>query len=393
MTFVGDVSLSRGAAAEITRRGSPWSASARGERQGPWIGNLEGALDDGTRTCTDPICLGISPTALDVLRGGPFAAMSVANNHAEDYGPRAATVDALRARGVVALEPGSVAEMTLAGRTWAIVPVDLSSPDGTELEVARLALTRARAQSPWVVAIPHWGLEGTAALAPGQAEAAEILRTWGATLVVGAGAHVPQPYTCDDAGAVYYGLGNHLFDQRPEETHTGAAVSCCPTRAGIDCTVGTTKRTRESTFPSAPEYSGPTCSIATPQAVDPAWQAHPWRDHVRAIQPMADGSWFALHDHWSDIDGEVGLRPYVFRMNADRSFTDVWRGSSLSRPLVAARLFTVAGQERLCAIHRGDSFLKPDPTTRTRVRTVYRWSGFGFRGVEEPEARAMCEAM
>jgi len=61
--------------------------------------------------------------------------------------------------------------------------------------------------------------------------------------------------------------------------------------------------------------------------------------------------------------------------------------------LLAARLITVGDHEYLCAIHRGDSFLKRDPRTTKRHYTIYKWSGFGFHGVIDDVALQRCREL
>jgi hypothetical protein len=69
-----------------------------------------------------------------------------------------------------------------------------------------------------------------------------------------------------------------------------------------------------------------------------------------------------------------GLRPYVFAMNKGR-YTELWRGSGLSRPLVGLRPVGDA----LCATLRKDSFLAPNPSEPGREQRRYVWKGLGFR--------------
>lgn len=389
--FVGDVSLSRGVTPALDR--DPWGAFPTGDA---WIGNLEGTLAEGTCRKDPRYCLGIEPGDLDRLDVSPFIALSQANNHALDFGDTSMShTDArLEALGIAALGP-AVRRLTWNGRDLAFVAVDLSEGDTQpRVEAARLAVQKARAWTPWVVVLPHWGKEGMSELAPGQEAVAEVLHTWGAWLVVGSGAHAVQPSVCGDASATWYGLGNFLFDQRPPESREGLRVRCRPDGAGWRCTEEHVRRSEDSVLPM-PAGEGESCTLRGVAMPDRSWEVHPWRDRFVSIQafPAAgEGAWLGLHEAWSDLDGEVGLRPYVFRIEGDR-FVDVWRGSSLARPMVAARLFEVGGDTRLCVIHRDDSFLAPDPDTRGRVRMVYRWNGFGFREVEEPTAMAVCERM
>ncbi len=382
------MALGRDIASALDQRPSPWDTLSPGDT---WVANLEGTVAEGPCLKDPAYCLGFPENALDHL--APFGALSLANNHARDHGTAGlgATIRALRARGIVPLlESQRPTVVSLAGLDMALVPVDLAATDAQlALERARLALVLARASAPWVVALPHWGTEGVAELGPGQAEVAALLHAWGADLVVGTGAHVVQPSDCELG--TWYGLGNHLFDQAPPNSHEGAVLRACRVEGGLELTETRTRRQLPSPLPVPVDGVATHCVLPARPEPNLAWQAHPWRGHFRAVQPFAQGDlWLGLHERWSDIDGEVGLRPYVFRMTP-QGYDEVWRGSSLARPLVAARLLQVDGEEFLCALHRGDSFLHPDPTTRERVYLVYRWNGFGFRGVDHPAALAACE--
>jgi poly-gamma-glutamate synthesis protein (capsule biosynthesis protein) len=97
---------------------------------------------------------------------------------------------------------------------------------------------------------------------------------------------------------------------------------------------------------------------------------------------------FTLERRRSTIDGEDGLRPYVYEVGP-KGLVARWRGSALAWPLLDAAL--LPGRDGLvCALHRRDSFvvLRPDSAG---VRTaVYRWNGFGFSGVDDATAVAAC---
>jgi hypothetical protein len=58
-----------------------------------------------------------------------------------------------------------------------------------------------------------------------------------------------------------------------------------------------------------------------------------------------------------------------------------------------ARLFQFGGTEYLCALHRGDSFLSPDPLTRRRRHAVYRFTDSGFHRIDDDAALAACQKL
>jgi poly-gamma-glutamate synthesis protein (capsule biosynthesis protein) len=410
MTFFGDVTLARGVNKEIRRRQQdPWAGLAgAAPLAGAWVANLEGALlPEGGGACPrrDGLCLGIDPTDLRWLAGGRFVGFSLANNHAGDFGAagRERLARALAARNLTALVAESgPAFIEVDGVTWGLVALNLVADQPGQardmLERARLQIGLARAQTSRVAVLPHWGREGQTDPTPQQEEAADLLVGWGATVIAGSHAHVVQPHRCRPEAAVYFGLGNFLFDQTAAPNRTGLAVTCCPRGDGVSCTSIATERSPRSAFPAVRPDAGPGAACTVDSAApDRRWMVHPDRGALLFVQPFptaGDAAFFALRRHYSDFDRENALRPYVFRIDARGSASrvvDVWRGTSLARPLVAARLFDWHGRQLLCAIHRDDSFLHPDPKTRGRVRIVYRWTGFGFAGVDDEDARNACD--
>jgi hypothetical protein len=100
---------------------------------------------------------------------------------------------------------------------------------------------------------------------------------------------------------------------------------------------------------------------------------------------------FALEKHYSNLDREIGLRPYVYDID-DKGLFAKWRGSALAWPLLDAVLSPSDGKI-LCALHSGDSFIKHDSTaTNTRI-AVYQWNGFGFNGINDSIACESCRKL
>lgn len=413
VNFVGDISLSRAVAAQLRQRPTdPWAALPRRPGE-PWIGNLEGSLQQhaGAQAsqaepqpgCRNPagICLPIASAALESLSGA-FTALSLANNHSADDSPVAATAEALRRLGITPLlEQDAPQLLELAGQRWALVPLNLINRAPADLEAAliraRLQVGLARAHTPRVAVLPHWGREYSRQPYPEEQELAARLHAWGALLILGSHSHVIGESRCRAGQATYFGLGNHLFDG-PRATWEGLQVRCCEAAATLTCSALKNHRTASSFFPQ-PAGPAPEASCVLPLPADAPeqalWQRHRAHERFVFVQPYSSlgaGTFFALHRKYSRLDREVALRPLVFRVAAGRAL-DLWRGTALSRPLLAARLIKVGEEEYLCALHRGDSFLKLDPTTPKRLHVVYKWSGFGFRGVQSPAALERCRAL
>jgi poly-gamma-glutamate synthesis protein (capsule biosynthesis protein) len=97
----------------------------------------------------------------------------------------------------------------------------------------------------------------------------------------------------------------------------------------------------------------------------------------------------SLERHYSNMDRETGIRPYVYSVTRNGLIAR-WRGSALAWPLLDAVIMP-GSEQYLCATHRGDSFINPDEKN-IRVRfAVYRWKGFGFSGVTDVPLCLACE--
>jgi hypothetical protein len=83
----------------------------------------------------------------------------------------------------------------------------------------------------------------------------------------------------------------------------------------------------------------------------------------------------------------VALRPHVYDVGT-RGLVARWRGTALAWPLIDAM---VDAQGRVCALHRGDSFIRLDPTDTTTRTMRYQWNGFGFSAV--PDRGRECSKM
>ncbi|TYB39636.1 CapA family protein [Micromonospora sp. AP08] len=174
-------------------------------------------------------------SAYDAVKAAGIDVVSIANNHALDYGRTglADTVDAARAAGVPAV--GAGADAAAAYQPW------ITKIRGTRIAVlgfsqvdelwsqwratdtrAGIAMTRdlpravaavraARQQADVVVVYVHWGMEGDAC-PPDEARAfaGEMARA-GATMVVGTHAHLLLGDGWLGRTFVQYGLGNFVW--------------------------------------------------------------------------------------------------------------------------------------------------------------------------------------
>jgi len=434
LLFTGDILLSRQVAIEMRRTGaSPFDSVTPLFHKADWVGgNLEGAIGsaDACRT-PDTTCFAFPDTAPVLLSRAGFSAVTIENNHAADLGRegRERTREALRHAGILALDfVHSPAFVRVGGLTMAVVAVSLvQAADGHVDSVPSVALAQklrlARALADLVTVSIHWGTELEDWPSDTQRRVAEWLVDEGADLVVGHHPHVVQPADCVHGHPVFFSLGNHVFDQRYPETKEGLIADCTIEHGQLRCAAVRTHARRGSAMPvvtgAAPLAALGPCAVAlrapvevagyalraapwSPRGPDAGVVIEGWRDGVvrwttRRVSVLSLQSGlaaggerllFSLERHPSAMDGEVGVRPHVYAVGA-HGLVARWRGTALAWPLIDATL-DVHG--RLCALHRGDSFISPDPRDPSTRTMVYAWNGFGFSAFDDSVESASCSS-
>lgn len=197
------------------------------------FGNLEGPLLDGGASGK---CAGSRPGRCYAFRSpvrygahlaaAGFDVMSVANNHAGDFGEegRASTREALHANGILPTgADGEIARLDVRGMRVAVVAFSTSpgTNDLRDLEAASRLVERASAEADLVVVSFHGGAEGAAyQRVPGGRETflgedrgdlrafARAVVAAGADLVLGHGPHVVRGMEVVGGRLVAYSLGN-----------------------------------------------------------------------------------------------------------------------------------------------------------------------------------------
>lgn len=441
LLFAGDVLLSRQVPLEIATTGrSPLAGVAElFAGRDLVLANLEGAVgnEESCLPSKGP-CFPIARERLALLSRAGLTALGLANNHARDLGERGldATRASLAAEGLLALDFESSPRFVRLGKpgttgttTVALVVLSLvKGRDGTANEVPSVEVARklrlARRLADLVVVSVHWGEE----LLEWPSDAQRIAAAWlvenGASLVVGHHPHVVQPPECLAGRPVFYSLGNLLFDQRYSASKEGLLADCRVEEGALACRGVPTETPPRSSFPrlvSRPEPSASAldaCRVPLGRPFEVAgitlrpvdrgeglslegsrdgrilFTTRPLRalsvESGRLAADDGEELLFALERHPSPLDGEDGVRPYVYAVGSS-GLVARWRGSGLAWPLVDARL--LPGGRFLCALHRGDSYLVPDPQSRARHAEVYRWNGFGFSAVADDGAGQACRAL
>lgn len=89
------------------------------------------------------------------------------------------------------------------------------------------AIQRARENSDFIVALPHWGVEYSLTPSPQQKKWEKFLYSQGVDMIIGSHPHVVQPvnYILDNSGAIKhltaYSLGNYISNMSAKNTQIG----------------------------------------------------------------------------------------------------------------------------------------------------------------------------
>jgi poly-gamma-glutamate synthesis protein (capsule biosynthesis protein) len=239
VALAGDTMLGRSVAPRLGRSDRPLLAGDLREiarSADLFILNLECCISDRgerVRHLGKRFFFRAPPQAAERLAEMGVSCVTLANNHARDFGPDALqdTLRHLRAAGIAAVGAGSdhVAAQAPAWLRAGDVRVrvvavtdhpsaDAAGPDRPGVAFADLAgdvlppwLRSACAVGPdadVVIVSPHWGPNMRAAPLPRVRRAAAVLEAAGATLVAGHSAHVPQ----GPRGRTLFDLGDFIDD-------------------------------------------------------------------------------------------------------------------------------------------------------------------------------------
>lgn len=186
--------------------------------------------------------------------------VSLANNHAHDYGRDAFldTMDALDAAGVVYVGGGETLAEAMAYRSFTADGMKIAYVSASNAEKFRLtpgagedspgillmydetdmlaAMDRAAREADVVVAYVHWGTENAAAVNADQQKKRDLFISHGADVIVGAHPHVLQPWEMYEGVPVVYSLGNFWFNGETLDTAIASVdVSLTGTGVAAEC--------------------------------------------------------------------------------------------------------------------------------------------------------------
>lgn len=223
--FVGDIMLDRDVAVTARNEGPNVLFAGVSQLFGSTtytVANLEGGITDNMSIAerdSSKLAFTFAPSlAADVLPPLKLSAVSLANNHAYDFGIDGyhQTRANLNALGIPSFgSPYNIRDLStvlgLGDRTICLVGYHSLFDASTTTVVQEIA--RLRPGCWRVVVFAHWGVEYTHTPTSAQTDEAHSFIDAGADLVIGSHPHVVQSVETYRGKAIFYSLGNFMFDQ------------------------------------------------------------------------------------------------------------------------------------------------------------------------------------
>ncbi|MFC1714262.1 CapA family protein [Candidatus Poribacteria bacterium] len=258
LVAVGDIMLDRGVGQKIEKRGTgfPFGNVARLLQVADLaFGNLESPISSlGTLTKGKEVTFRAALDAVSGMRDAGIDVVSLANNHAMDYGPNALveTMDVLAHSGVVYVGAGAnsaaarrPADLTIRGvkisllaytyKFYMVVEAQERQP-GVAIasgEQIKADVHKAKEWADVVIVSFHWGWEYSDHPDKETRELAHLTVEAGADLVIGHHPHVIQGVEVYKGGLICYSLGNFIFDQSSIRTRRGLLFRCDIGKSGV----------------------------------------------------------------------------------------------------------------------------------------------------------------
>jgi poly-gamma-glutamate synthesis protein (capsule biosynthesis protein) len=253
--LVGDMMLNRGVEYRIKREGDgnfkfPFLKVAEAlEGTDILFGNLEGPISDKGIKVGSIYSFRNNPEAIEGLTFAGFDVISLANNHAFDYGREALEDTFLRLKNagidyvgagfnkgeayspvvkeINGMRIGVLAYTNLGPETWKATEINsgIAWISERDFEKIKKDIKNAKSQADILIVSLHSGEEYQKEPTRFQIDFAKMAIDAGADLVVGHHPHVTQKNETYNDKYIFYSLGNFVFDQSfSEETMKGQMV-------------------------------------------------------------------------------------------------------------------------------------------------------------------------
>jgi poly-gamma-glutamate synthesis protein (capsule biosynthesis protein) len=235
--FVGDIMLDRSVAVHARAAGDQAlfaGVASLFENHDAIIGNLEGAITDNPSVSQQDnsiLRFTFDPKYADLLGSLGFSALSLANNHALDFGEFGYedTIAYLQSAGVAAFgspynDAHLAISMTIKDRQICFIGYHELFTSDTTAVLAKIREIRPMCDK--IILLAHWGVEYQHQPTQEQRDFAHAFIDAGADVIIGSHPHVVEPLEIYKNHAIFYSLGNFLFDQGFQpEVKRGLAVA------------------------------------------------------------------------------------------------------------------------------------------------------------------------
>ena len=182
--------------------------------------NLEGAVVQHRIATTKEIAFRFAPTLMQQMADYGFNLVTLANNHTLDMGHRGVdeTYEHLREAGIeyyghqTRINASSTLYKEIEGVKFAFVGINDTHP-GTDIATTLDLIEEAEGEADITIVNVHWGAEYKELSHTRQRDLAYQFVDAGADMIIGHHPHVVQEMEIYKNRAIFYSLGNFIFDQ------------------------------------------------------------------------------------------------------------------------------------------------------------------------------------
>jgi gamma-polyglutamate biosynthesis protein CapA len=235
ITAFGDLMLDRGVRETIKRKGATYPLKDIKKiisESDIAIANLEGPFTTAKSIAIEPndMRFTFDPGLAPQLKSDGFDLFNLANNHTLNFGrnglaqtKKYLVKNKLEYFGDPKNNTGISYVKEVNGTKIGFVGYD--QLDGGKLEPVLREIKQLKSKVDFIIAYTHWGAEYKQLMNARQKKEARQLIDSGADVIIGTHPHVIQPIEIYKNKAIFYSLGNFLFDQSfSEATKTGLGV-------------------------------------------------------------------------------------------------------------------------------------------------------------------------
>lgn len=240
--FVGDLMLDRYYRLLTAKNGADWiteKSKSIFDGQDFVIANLEGPITDKKSVSagtgwSNPSVLTFTfdpQKALEFLKNNKINLVNIGNNHILNFGQEGlAQTESILEKNSIGYfgDPDSDSKNYISQEVngMKIGFVNYNQFANRSAEKVAEQIKKLKTENDFVIVYTHWGNEYQLKENEAQRQKARLFIDSGADLVIGSHPHVVEPLEIYKNKAIFYSLGNFVFDQFfSEDTKTGLAVS------------------------------------------------------------------------------------------------------------------------------------------------------------------------